>query len=155
MRTLIRKTMYKMKTYLLFSLAFVLLMACSSGAPGPSPQEKEYYQQMAIAHKELNRLQSFVSSSRFIKVRYEEALINMVGPTQEILKKYKGTEFESRESYQAALRAFESYVVAKGMWDQNKGMALVNQRLAEGKSWLTESQNRLREEKSPQPQAQE
>ncbi|MBF2052368.1 MAG: hypothetical protein IGS03_02755 [Candidatus Sericytochromatia bacterium] len=123
-------------------------MACSGGV-GLSQADKDYYQDLKTVHKELKSLQNFVDSSRFIKVRYEEALNKMITPTQEVLRKYKGSDFEQRSSYQNTFRAFESYVVAKGLWDQNKGMTLVNQRLAEAKNQLQQAETSAREEQKP------
>lgn len=134
--------------YFILSSLLVLLMACSGGK-GLSQAEKDYYQDLKTVHKELKSLQNFVDSSRFIKVRYEEALNKMITPTQEVLRKYKGSDFEQRSSYQKTFRSFESYVVAKGLWDQNKGMTLVNQRLAEAKSQLQQAETNAREEQKP------
>ena len=134
--------------YFILSSLLVLFMACSGGK-GLSQAEKDYYQDLKTVHKELKSLQNFVDSSRFIKVRYEEALNKMITPTQEVLRKYKGSDFERRSSYQNTFRSFESYVVAKGLWDQNKGMTLVNQRLAEAKSQLQQAETNAREEQKP------
>lgn len=134
--------------YLMLSSLLVLLMACSGGE-GLSQADKDYYRDLKTVHKELKTLQNFVDSNRFIKVRYEEALNKMITPSQEVLRKYKGSDFAKRDSYQNTFRAFENYVVAKGLWDQNKGLSLVNQRLAEAKTLLQQAEANAGSEQKP------
>lgn len=133
---------------LLLSLVFVLLAACSS-KPGLSSAEKNYYQTMSEVVQELKPIQTMSKSNKFAKVRFVQAIDDMTPKAQTLLKRFKGTEFANRDSYKALLTAFEDYVIAKHMWQQEKGLALVNQRLAEGSQSLQKAQNLLQQEKKP------
>lgn len=133
--------------YLLLSL-LILLFACSN-KPGLSESEKNYYRNMSQVHSEMLAIQSLSQSNKFAKVRYQEAVSLMKPKAQTLLRRFKGTEFEDRASYKVMMDAFQSYVIAEYMWDQDKGLALVNKRLAEGNFALDKAQKLLQQEQHP------
>lgn len=134
--------------YLLLSL-LLLLFACSNKS-SPSASEKNYFRNLSEAHTELAVLQSLSKSNKFAKVRYQEAVSQMKPKTQLVLARFKGTEYEKFESYKATMDAFQSYIIAEYMWDQDKGLALVNKRLAEGNTLLEKAKQLVKQEQSGQ-----
>ena len=57
----------------------------------------------------------------------------------------------SAPRYRAVLRAYESYLVARKMWEEDKGMALVNERMAEGSIWLKKASGFIAQEQKGEP----
>jgi len=126
---------------------FLLLAACSN-KPGLSASEKNYFRNMSEAHTELAMLDSLSQSNKFAKARYQEAVSQMKPKTKILLLRFKGTEYEKYDSYKATVDAFQSYLTAEDMWEQNKGLVLVNKRLAEGNGSLKKAQELIKQEQS-------
>lgn len=124
-----------------------LLWGCSGGG-GLSAQDKLYYQEMQDASQRLKTLQSMSQTTSFAKVRYQTAVNEMLPKTQTTLKKHK-ENYGNRESYQSLFKSFESYLVAERMWQQDKGLELVNKRLSEGSKWLNQFQRNVKTEMKP------
>ena len=131
-----------------FSLILFLLLSACSGASNSS-SEAGYYRQLKNAKSHLTTLRNMSNGSKISKQRFNIAVQEHLGPTQAILKQYKGTDFAVRDSYKSIFRSFESYYIANQMWKDDKGMALVNKRLAEGSNWLSKAESAIKLEQNP------
>jgi hypothetical protein len=60
---------------------------------------------------------------------------------------YEGTPMAQRDSFQALKRAHDNFSLAGELWDQDKGLSLVNQRLADGSRWLNQIPSLITQEK--------
>ncbi len=128
-----------------------LLVACAKSGPTISNEEKKYYQDLESAHSELEKIRSFVGSDKISKARYKIRLEEIRPTTQRVLANYQSSEFAEKDSYRAVLRAYESYLVARKMWEEDKGMALVNERMAEGSIWLKKASGFIAQEQKGEP----
>jgi hypothetical protein len=140
---------------LLALIIFNLLLACANSGPTISAEEKKYFQELKQAHSELDKVRTFVDSDKISKARYKIKLEEVRPLTQRILVKYQSSPLAEKESYRALLRAYESYLVARKMWEDDKGMALVNDRMAEGSTWLNKASNFIEQEKKGEPSSNE
>lgn len=122
----------------------VMLVSCAR--PEQSAQNA-FYRDMQKAHAEMLSVQSLVNSSQFAKVRYTERINQMVPTTQELLRKHQGTPQETEASYQSLKKAFEHYVMADHLWKQDKGLVIVNKRLAEAERELQQAEQSLKDKK--------
>ncbi|PIQ28341.1 hypothetical protein COW36_04095 [bacterium (Candidatus Blackallbacteria) CG17_big_fil_post_rev_8_21_14_2_50_48_46] len=138
--------MLKRRLFLAILLA-LLMIGCAQKGKGLSPEEQKYYQELNQAQEQLELVHSFVDSSKISKARYVMKLDEVRPVTQRVLAKYQSSPLAERESYRALLRAYESYLVARKMWEEDKGMALVNERMAEGALWLKKADTFLKQEK--------
>ena len=127
---------------LLVFLCSLWLWACA----GPETRaQNEFQTDMQKAHTAMVDVQSLVNSNKFAKVRYTERINRMVPITQQSLKKYQGTEKESDPTYQSLKKAFEHYVMADHLWKQDKGLVIVNKRLADAEQELERAAQSMKE----------
>ena len=120
----------------------VMLVSCAQ------PQQRAqnvFYRDMQKVHTEMLAVQSLVNSNQFAKVRYTERINQMVPATQELLRKHQGTPQETEASYQSLKKAFEHYVMADHLWKQDKGLVIVNKRLAEAEQELRWAEQSLKD----------
>lgn len=121
-----------------------LLVAC---AQPEQRAQNTFYRDMQKVQTEMLAVQSLVNSNQFAKVRYTERVNQMVPTTQELLRKYQGTTQENEPSYQSLKKAFEHYVMADHLWKQDKGLVIVNKRLAEAEQELQRADQSLKDTK--------
>ena len=121
-----------------------LLVAC---AQPEQRAQNTFYRDMQKVQTEMLAVQSLVNSNQFAKVRYTERVNQMVPTTQELLRKYQGTTQENEPSYQSLKKAFEQYVMADHLWKQDKGLVIVNKRLAEAEQELQRADQSLKDTK--------
>lgn len=126
-------------------LTTLLLLTACSGATR-SAAEQKYYGDLNTAYRQLKTVDSLVNSNSFAQARYSSAVTQMLPPTQEVLRQYRDSEYAGRESYKAVFHAYENFVLAQSLWEQNKGLSLVNKRLAEGSEWLGQAQRLMQQE---------
>lgn len=126
-------------------------MACAGGKQGLSQDERKFYEDMRQVHEQLKSVENYVNASKISKVRYVSKLNEIRPLTQKTLARYQATVFAERESYRALLRAYESYLVANKLWEEQKGLALVNTRMAEGANWLHKAENFINQEMKASP----
>jgi hypothetical protein len=129
-------------------ISFLALSACASSG-SLTQEEREYYQQIEKVHTLIKPVQSLSNSSKMSKVRYEMTVAQMTEGTRAILDRYRDSEFASRPSFEAITRAYESYIVARNLWQEDKGLALVNKRLDEGNRWMDKAEKTITVEKDP------
>lgn len=122
----------------------LILVSC---AQPEQRAQNVFYRDMQKVQTEMLDVQSLVSSSQFAKVRYTERVNKMVPTTQELLRKYQGTPQETEPSYQSLKKAFEHYVMADHLWKQDKGLVIVNKRLAEAEQELKSADQSLKDKK--------
>ncbi len=125
----------------------VLGLILTSCAQPEQRAQNAFYRDMQKVQTEMLDVQSLVSSSQFAKVRYTERVNRMVPTTQELLRKYQGTPQETEPSYQSLKKAFEHYVMADHLWKQDKGLVIVNKRLAEAEQELKSADQSLKDKK--------
>jgi hypothetical protein len=130
----------------LVTLMVVGLTLVSCAQPEQRAQN-DFYRDMQKVKTEMLDVQSLVNSNQFAKVRYTERVNQMVPATQELLRKYQGKPQESEPSYQSLKKAFEHYVMADHLWKQDKGLVIVNQRLAEAEQELQSADQSLKDTK--------
>lgn len=127
---------------LLVFVCSLWLWACA----GPETRAQNAFQtDMQKAHVALVDVQGLVNSNKFAKVRYTERVNRMVPIAQQALKKYQGTEKESDPTYQSLKKAFEHYVMADHLWKQDKGLVIVNKRLADADQELARAAQLMKE----------
>lgn len=135
----------------LLSLILLVVSACSS-TTALSEKEQTYYQDMQSAYQALKPVAAMAGSGKFAKVRFEEQINQMLPTTQKALKPYKNDpEFQNRESYQMLFKAYENFVLAQNLWNQEKGMALVTKRLADGVEVYNKFPAAVKQETNPEP----
>lgn len=119
-----------------------VLYACS----GPETRaQDDFYADMHKAETAMQDVQSLVNSTKFAKVRYTERVNKMVPVAQQALKKYQGTSQENAAVYKNLKKAFEHYVMADHLWKEDKGLVIVNKRLADAERELKQAAQNLQE----------
>lgn len=109
----------------------MFLCACG-GKAEISPEEKAYYKDLQQFEKTLHSVQRLTESNSFLRQRYEEKLREVSLPARQFFEKYKGSpQITQKDSYKSALDSYKSYLLAAKIWQDNKGMALVNQHFAD------------------------
>ena len=133
-----------MLKYLLIGLICLSFSACSTQA---ERSRDAFYTDMEKAQVAMENVQSLVNSNKFAKVRYSERVGRMVPTAQRALKKYQDTPQAQDPAYLQLKKAFEHYVMADHLWKQDKGLVMVNQRLADAESALKRADRILEESK--------
>lgn len=123
----------------------VLVITLVSCAQPEQRAQNTFHRDMQKVQSEMLAVQSLVNSNQFAKVRYTDRVNQMVPATQELLRKYQGTAQENEPSYQSLKKAFEHYVMADHLWKQDKGLVIVNKRLAEAEQELHSADQSLKD----------
>ncbi len=131
-----------MKRFLLWVCVPFLLWSCSSQA---DRTQNAFYADMVKAQTALADVQSLVKSSKFAKVRYTERVNRMIPVAQQELKKYQNSPQAAEPAYRHLKKSFEHYVMADHLWKQDKGLVMVNQRLADAEKALQRGGDALKE----------
>lgn len=118
------------------------LCACSGSE---TRAQDDFYADMQKAEAAMQDVQSLVNSTKFAKVRYTERVNKMVPVAQQALKKYQGTSQENAAAYKNLKKAFEHYVMADHLWKEDKGLVIVNKRLADAERELKQAAQNLQE----------
>lgn len=132
------------------TLSFLAFITACSGGKGMSAEEQAYYQDMNGAVRKVRVIHSYTNSSKYSKPGYNKHLAEITPDVVKVFRKYKGSNFSEKNSYQALVKAMENYGKAKTLWDDSKGLDLVNRRISEGGNSLDKAVMYLDQEQNPE-----
>lgn len=131
------------------SLSAVLLAGCSS-KPVDSADDSVYFKSIEQAAAKLAPIDAITRNSKVTRQRFRMTLNEHAPEAKKALDIYEGTPMAQRDSFQALKRAHDNFNLAGELWDQDKGLSLVNQRLADGSRWLSQVPSLISQEKGKQ-----
>lgn len=141
-----------MKTKKIIFIALLLLtfsfnFGCSGGSSKVKKiDDTEYRNDFKKAFKSLKSLERMVNAKKISKQKYFIIVPEKSEKVKEFLTKHQDSEFADRGSFKGIKFTLKNYQVAKKMWAEDKGLALIGNRFSQAKKSLSDAESNFRAE---------